>query len=272
MTDDTPTICRKLGTWRSGTESPPFPGVGDARQLLRAVQVPPTATDCTLVRVRLADRNEDTLLDVRERLLAEDPVVGTTIGREAGPRTPGTFDIAVVPGRDPVSVGRAVAAVDEVVGVAAAAFGTDADAGEAASAPSPLDAVGTNGGGRPAGQPTRAADGDGRPDDLEILDAADDVGGLAALEDAPDGPHPGVGRSPDRERPGRPRPSGGRSHPDDRLADIEARVAALEERLDELAGSDADDPAERVDALAEAVADLERWRRRIETAPLDDRS
>lgn len=112
----------RLGTWRSGGESPSFPGSGDARRLLRAVDRSPLVTGCTLVRVRLGASDRGTLVRVRERLLGEEPIVGTSIGRDAGPDDPGTFDILVVPHCDPVTVGRAIADVDEVVGVAATTF------------------------------------------------------------------------------------------------------------------------------------------------------
>lgn len=117
-----PTGLGRLGTWRSGGESPSFPGSGDARRLLEAVDPTPEGIGCTLVRVRLGASDRRTLVRVRERLLGEDPIVGTSIGRDAGPDDHATFDILVVPDCDPVTVGRAIADVDEVVGVAATAF------------------------------------------------------------------------------------------------------------------------------------------------------
>lgn len=112
----------RLGTWRSGGESPSFPGSGDARRLIDAVDVPSDGGGCTLVRVRLGASDRRTLVRVRERLLGEEQIVGTSIGRDAGPDDQGTFDILVVPDCDPVTIGRAIADVDDVVGVAATAF------------------------------------------------------------------------------------------------------------------------------------------------------
>lgn len=134
----------RLGTWRSGGESPSFPGSGDARRLLRAVDRTPVGTNCTLVRVRLGASDRRTLVRVRDRLLGEEPIVGTSIGRDAGSDDPGTFDILVVPDCDPVSVGRAIADVDDVVGVAATAFESPGSGGNPApGATDPVDGAAT---------------------------------------------------------------------------------------------------------------------------------
>lgn len=119
-----PSGLRQRGTWRSGGESPSFPGSGDARRLLEAVGLPPNGIGCSLVRVRLGDSDRLTLVRVHEHLLGEESIVGTSIGRDAGPDDPGTFDILAVPDYDPVTVGRAISEVDDVVGVAATAFGS----------------------------------------------------------------------------------------------------------------------------------------------------
>lgn len=112
----------RLGTWRSGGESPSFPGSGDARRLLEAVDLQRPVAGCTLVRVRLGDSDRRTLVRVRDRLLGAEHIVATSIGRQAGPDDQGAFDILVVPDYDPVTVGREISDVDDVVGVAATSF------------------------------------------------------------------------------------------------------------------------------------------------------
>lgn len=321
MTDEhTATVRCQLGTWRSGAESPSFPGASDASRLLRSVQPAVGGDGCTLVRVRLATSDEETLLEVRDRLLGQEPIVATSIGREIGPGAPGTFDIVVVPGRDAATVGRAVASADDVVGVAATSFDTEpqdapgdrglhgsGSVGDVlASSPqsdeaggavrgevdhaSSVDPLGrSRDGARDARRATRNGSGD-----LEVLEGAPDIGGLAALED---GDGDASGASPmstldssepaTRNGPPRPHANGGAPHATDgsppaetndtgtdRIEDLEARVTALEARLergcDTEAGDDRERLAERVDVLEAAVADLERWRRRTLAAVLEE--
>lgn len=203
-----PTGLGQLGTWRSGGESPSFPGSGDARRLLDAVGWVSNETGCTLVRVRLGSSDRRTLVRVREHLLGEEPIVGTSIGRDAGPDDPGTFDILVVPDYDPVTVGRTIVAVDDVVGVAATAFESpgsgrrsaggrsaggasaseDAQAvtrtvvdeafddlrgsGKQGTAETPVDGL--------VGTPLAGDDEDGRPGDVSAGDQAGDSAGETA--------------------------------------------------------------------------------------------
>lgn len=210
-------VCQ-LGTWRSGGRSPGFPGRGDADRLLRTVG---RANDggrasgsgqtnggsertnadsgqaedggCTVVRVRLAAPDEGTLRRVREHLLDEGSIVGTSIGCDAGPDGTGAFDILVVPGHDPVAVGRAIASVEDVVGVAAATFDTaTASVGDSGTPGlvGEADPDGRTGddptavGGGPAVSPVVEPDDDATaPVNSETVG----VSGLAALDDGATG-------------------------------------------------------------------------------------
>lgn len=279
------------GTWRSGAESPAFPGTSDARRLLGAIGR--TVDSCTLVRVRLAARDQETLLCVRERLLGEEPIVATSIGREAGPPRAGTFDMLVVPNYDPVIVGRAVATAEDVVGVAATTFETTGCAGaidegqtdddpsdvgealaepEASDAGSPydesvdeltdtaLDGVENNVGVDPpleSGTESEAPAG-GPDDDPAFIRDAPAVDGLDALEEATTGDGSRESANPMIDGPGRrsaPNTDGGTTGDGER-AEVLGRLEALETKVAELeTGVDESPDSGHVDSPSGPPAD-----------------
>lgn len=276
--------------------------VGDLLSLLGTVDRP-TSGGCIVVRLLFRTAPPTELRRVRDRLAEEAVVVATAV--DAADADGGTLDVLVEPGCDVATVGAALSAVPEVDAVAAVAFEASLREADAASEwpdgaapqsavdeafdalqqqidPVPYDALvdelertqlgaddadlGPLLGGKRAGE-------EDAPSDVGVAGAtaASGVGGTGRER-----PVEADGRGAVRDRSaatgGHPTARGG--HPAEevaaRLDDVERRVAALEDRLDDRRDvPDADSLSERLRSLESTVEGLADRQARLRGALCD---
>lgn len=115
----TPADIPEQARWHSGSRAPSVPTPSEVTALLEELDHP--ADDGgTIARIELESPDQALLDQARTELLAEDPIIGTSIGSTAGPDNPQLFDVFLEARCDLATVGQAFAKPDEIAGVTTA--------------------------------------------------------------------------------------------------------------------------------------------------------